>query len=75
MSSGTVTGKIFAAVVVLVLVVLGFFLFPGMNNMIQGMNTAGFGYILRGESTLMPYIFIGGILLTAFLLFKHAGSK
>lgn len=55
---GGISGKAFALVVVFVLVMLAFFLFPGIMDMVSGNDTTGFGDILNVEHSFIPYVVI-----------------
>ncbi len=55
--------------------VMGFFLFPGINTEVTGVSTTGWLSLVRGIKTLFPYIFLGAVLFGIFWMWKGHGSS
>lgn len=51
-------------IIALVLTMVGFFIFPSLNTVIQGIDTTGWNKITAGIHSLFPFAFIGGIFFT-----------
>jgi len=70
-----VANKFGAIVVIGIMAVMGFFLFPGINKYIQGVDTSGFNNIMAAEVSIIPFAIIGAIVLAAVVIFAGKGRQ
>ena len=61
---------ILAFILCFVTLVLGLFLFPGLHQVIIGIDTSQGGYIENGIHTLTPYAFLGAIIIGIITMIK-----
>ena len=61
---------ILVCILAFVALVLGLFLFPGLHQVIIGIDTSQGGYIENGLHTLTPYAFIGAIVIGLISMIK-----
>ena len=64
-------GIIKAFIVIFIVGVLGFFLFPSVFEQIDLIDTTGWNAIAAGVKAIMPYAFIGGIFIAIIFVWAN----
>ena len=74
---GDIPGGIKAVILIFIVMVVGFFLFPTVNAEIQRVKAefVGLGDLATGVYTLLPYGFIGGIFVAVIYIWYNKSSR
>ena len=63
------------AIIIGIVVVLGFFLFPDMHTQIKALDTSEFNLIAAGVVALLPYAFIAAMFIGFAWLWHGRGGQ
>ena len=58
-------------VILFIVGVVGFFLFPGLHTEIKAVDTTGWNVLAAGVVALLPYAFLGGMAVGALWLWHR----
>lgn len=67
-------GWIEAIIIGFVILILGFYLFPGVNTQIASTNTTGWNAIAAATHSLTPFFWIGGVFLAMMVIWWRKGK-
>ena len=71
---GNPAGAVKAVIIIFIIFVFGFFLFPGVHTEILTVDTTGWNKLAAGVVAILPYAFIGGVFIGIIWLWQKRGQ-
>jgi ABC-type dipeptide/oligopeptide/nickel transport system permease component len=60
-------------IILLIIFAISFAMFPATNSVIMGINTTGWGTILQAEHVVLPFLFLGAVLIALWVMRRRQG--